>query len=66
MDDRFVLPDGEKIRRLRQGKFWSQEKLADEAGLRKRTIERAEAGERLQRSTSVPSRRPWAFPRKHW
>ena len=51
MDDRFVLPDGEKLRRLRQGKFWSQEKLADEARLRKRTIERAEAGERLQRST---------------
>jgi transcriptional regulator with XRE-family HTH domain len=51
MDDRFVLPEGELIRRLRQGKFWSQEKLADEAGLRKRTIERAEAGERFQRST---------------
>jgi class 3 adenylate cyclase/tetratricopeptide (TPR) repeat protein/transcriptional regulator with XRE-family HTH domain len=46
-----VLPDGEKIRRFRQGKFWSQEKLADEARLRKRTIERAEAGERLQRTT---------------
>jgi class 3 adenylate cyclase/predicted ATPase/transcriptional regulator with XRE-family HTH domain len=51
MDDRFVLPDGYKIRRIRQGNFWSQEQLADQAGLRKRTIERAEAGERLQRST---------------
>jgi transcriptional regulator with XRE-family HTH domain len=51
MDDRFVLLDGEKLRHIRQGKFWSQEQLADEARLRKRTIERAEAGERLRRST---------------
>ena len=51
MDDRFVLPDGDKIRRIRQGNFWSQEQLADRAGLRKRTLERAEAGERLQRSS---------------
>jgi DNA-binding XRE family transcriptional regulator len=51
MDDRFVLPDGDKIRRIRQGNFWSQEQLADRAALRKRTIERAEAGERLQRGT---------------
>jgi transcriptional regulator with XRE-family HTH domain len=51
MDDRFVLPDGQKIRRIRQEHFWSQEQLADKAGPRKRTIERAEAGERLQRST---------------
>jgi transcriptional regulator with XRE-family HTH domain len=51
MDDRSVRPDGDTIRRRRQGRFWSQEKLADEAGLRKRTIERAEAGKRLQRRT---------------
>ena len=51
MDDRFVQPDGDRIRRLRQGHFWSQERLADAAGLRKRTVERAEAGKRLQRST---------------
>jgi tetratricopeptide (TPR) repeat protein/transcriptional regulator with XRE-family HTH domain len=51
MDDRFVRPDGETIRQLRQGHFWSQEQLADMAALRKRTVERAEAGERLQRNT---------------
>jgi transcriptional regulator with XRE-family HTH domain len=51
MDDRFVQPDGDKIRQLRQAHFWSQERLADMAGLRKRTVERAEAGARLQRSS---------------
>jgi predicted ATPase/transcriptional regulator with XRE-family HTH domain len=51
MDGRFVQPDGAAIRRLRQGRFWSQEQLAEKAGLRKRTIERAEAGEHLQRHT---------------
>lgn len=51
MDDRFIQPDGEAIRRRRQNRFWSQEQLADAAGLRKRTVERAEAGARLQRSS---------------
>src|SRR5262245_28062597 len=51
MDDRFVWPDGDRIRRLRQGRFWSQEELAQQAKRPKRTIERAEAGERLQRDT---------------
>src|SRR5919108_3793045 len=51
MDDRFVRPDGDKIRRLRQGRFWSQDDLATQAKRPKRTIERAEAGERLQRDT---------------
>jgi transcriptional regulator with XRE-family HTH domain/tetratricopeptide (TPR) repeat protein len=51
MDNRFVQPDRDTIRRLRQGHFWSQEQLADAAGLRKRTVERVEAGARLQRST---------------
>ena len=51
MDDRFVQPDGEAIRRRRQNHFWSQEQLADAAGLRKRTVERAETGARLQRSS---------------
>jgi tetratricopeptide (TPR) repeat protein/transcriptional regulator with XRE-family HTH domain len=51
MDDRFVQPDRDTIRRLRRGHFWSQEQLAEAAGLRKRTVERAEAGARLQRST---------------
>ncbi len=62
MDDRFVLPNGEKLRRLRQGKFWSQEKLADVARLRKRTIERAEAGDRLQRSTLYAIAQALGFP----
>jgi tetratricopeptide (TPR) repeat protein/transcriptional regulator with XRE-family HTH domain len=51
MDDRFVQPDRDTIRRLRQGHFWSQEQLADAAGLPKRTVERAEAGARVQRTT---------------
>jgi class 3 adenylate cyclase/transcriptional regulator with XRE-family HTH domain len=51
MDDRFVRPDGDRIRRLRQGRFWSQEELAKQAKRPKRTIERAERGERLQRDT---------------
>jgi transcriptional regulator with XRE-family HTH domain len=51
MHDRFVQPDRDTIRRLHQGHFWSQEQLADAAGLRKRTVERAEAGARFQRST---------------
>jgi transcriptional regulator with XRE-family HTH domain len=51
MRDRFVQPDRDTIRRLHQGHFWSQEQLADAAGLRKRTVERVEAGARLQRST---------------
>lgn len=64
MDDRFVLPDGDRIRRLRQGNFWSQEQLADQAGLRKRTVERAEAGERLQRSTLRAIAQALGLPRK--
>jgi transcriptional regulator with XRE-family HTH domain len=51
MDGRFARPDDAAIQRLRQGRFWSQEQLAEKAGLRKRTIERAEAGEPLQRHT---------------
>jgi predicted ATPase/transcriptional regulator with XRE-family HTH domain len=51
MDGRFVRADGETIRRRRQELFWTQEQLAERAGLRKRTIERAEAGEPLQRHT---------------
>ena len=50
-NDWFVRPAGETIRRLRQDHFWTQEQLADAAGLRKRTVERAEAGQRLRRST---------------
>jgi transcriptional regulator with XRE-family HTH domain len=51
MHDRFVQPDSDTIRRLRQGHFWSQEQLTDAAGLRKRTVERAEAGARFHRTT---------------
>ncbi len=51
MDGRFVRADGETIRRRRQELFWTQEQLAEKAGLRKRTIERAEAGEHLQSHT---------------
>ena len=51
MDDRFVQPDRDTIRRLRQGRFWTQEQLAEAAGLPKRRVERAEGGARLQRTT---------------
>jgi transcriptional regulator with XRE-family HTH domain len=51
MDDWFVQPDQDAIRRLRQSHFWSQEQLAEAARLPKRTVERAEAGARLQRTT---------------
>jgi transcriptional regulator with XRE-family HTH domain len=44
--DWYVQPTGE-----RQDRFWTQEQLADAAGLRKRTVERAEAGRRLRRGT---------------
>jgi transcriptional regulator with XRE-family HTH domain len=51
MDDRFVQPDRDTIRHLRQSRVWNQEQLAEAARLPKRTLERAEEGARLHRMT---------------
>jgi transcriptional regulator with XRE-family HTH domain len=51
MDDQYVQPHGETLRQKCHAQGWTQEQLADETGLRKRTVERAEAGKRLQRRT---------------
>src|SRR4051812_20526150 len=39
-----VYPDGKTIRKLRLAKGWQQQKLANEAKVNLRTVERAEAG----------------------
>ena len=41
----------EKIRRARQGKGWTQEKLAEEAGITSRTVINAEAGKGINLGT---------------
>jgi transcriptional regulator with XRE-family HTH domain len=46
-----VRPNGEKIRQLRDQKVWTQEELADKAGVSLRTIQSAERGLPLQRYT---------------
>jgi len=44
MDTRSQRVDPETIQRLRRQKAWSQQKLAEQAGCHKRTIERLEKG----------------------
>jgi DNA-binding XRE family transcriptional regulator len=39
------LPNGEKVGRLRADRGWTQEKLAENADINKRTVERIEAGD---------------------
>lgn len=40
-----IWPDGEKIRNLRQEKYWTQQDLANKAMVSKKSIERLEKGE---------------------
>jgi transcriptional regulator with XRE-family HTH domain len=51
MDARFIRLDGEKVRRLRSVKGWTQNELSLNAGLSKRTLERAESGAPIQAQT---------------
>ena len=41
-----IIPDSERVRRLRQQKGWTQQELAGESGVSKRTIERIENAQR--------------------
>jgi len=65
MDDRFVQPDRDTIRRLRQSCVWSQEQLAEAARLPKRTVE---SGRRRAPASSGrpsrPSRRRCVCPQR--
>ncbi len=47
MDDRYFLPNSEKIKDLRREKGWNQQELADKARCNKRTIENAESGKQV-------------------
>ncbi len=46
-----IRPDAEKIRRWREERFWSQEHLADLAGLGLRTVQRIENGDPASRES---------------
>jgi transcriptional regulator with XRE-family HTH domain len=49
---RTVLPDGEEVRRLRHARGWSQQNLADKAGLQPKTISNVERGKALYADTA--------------
>jgi PAS domain S-box-containing protein len=49
--DNSVQPDGQKIRAAREKMQWSQEWLAGEADVSPGTVENAEAGKRIKRSS---------------
>ncbi|HVJ68737.1 MAG TPA: helix-turn-helix transcriptional regulator [Caulifigura sp.] len=51
MFEAVVYPNGPEIKRLRKVKNWTQRRLADAAGYSKRTIETAEAGNRVSEYT---------------
>ena len=46
-----VMLNGEEVRRVREAKGWSQEKLAAMSNMHKRTVQRAEAGNPVARET---------------
>ena len=46
-----LRPDADKIKRWREERFWSQEHLADLAGLGLRTVQRIEKGETASRDS---------------
>ncbi|MEM9937551.1 MAG: helix-turn-helix transcriptional regulator [Pseudomonadota bacterium] len=48
-----VQPDATKIRRWREERYWSQEHLADLAGIGLRTIQRIETGEPASRDSMM-------------
>ncbi|MFW5452441.1 helix-turn-helix transcriptional regulator [Thioalkalivibrio sulfidiphilus] len=52
-DDAVLAELGERLARLRIGRGLTQAQLADEAGVGKRTVERAEAGHSVQLVTLV-------------
>ncbi len=46
-----INPDGAKIRRWREERCWSQEHLAEAAGIGHRTVQRIENGEKASRES---------------
>ena len=46
-----ISPDGAKIRRWREERCWSQEHLAEAAGIGLRTVQRIENGEKASRES---------------
>lgn len=46
-----ISPDGAKIRRWREERCWSQEHLADAAGIGLRTVQRIENGDKASRES---------------
>lgn len=51
--DDMVQPNGEAVRELRKDHEWTQQQLADEADVAKRTLEKIEKGERVLRRNLV-------------
>src|SRR5437763_12842546 len=51
MDERYVTPRGDEIRKRRKLKAWTQGLLATQSGVGKRTIERMENGEAARLDT---------------
>jgi diguanylate cyclase (GGDEF)-like protein len=47
----FCLPNGSRVRELRQDRGWTQEELSARVGCAKRTVENIEAGRRVRRDT---------------
>ena len=45
-----VLPNGDRVRELRDGKNWTQGFLAEKADCSKKTIENIEAGRHVRRA----------------
>jgi len=48
-----INTDAKKIKRWREDRSWSQEHLADAAGLSLRTVQRIENGEGASRDTAI-------------
>ncbi|MBB4659807.1 helix-turn-helix domain-containing protein [Parvularcula dongshanensis] len=48
-----VSPDAEKVRQLREERCWSQEHLAQAAGVSLRTVQRVESGERASSASMM-------------
>ncbi len=46
-----INPDGSKIKRWREERYWSQEHLADLAGIGLRTVQRIENGDKASRES---------------
>jgi len=56
-DDTILREFGERLARVRVDRNWTQEQLAEQAGVSKRTVGRLESGESMQLSSVIRIRR---------